>query len=318
VSVNVFLTGASGFIGSYVLRHLLDRGSRVAVLLRAKSDSWRIADVIDSASRIHGDLSDTSTFEPAFAKFGPEAVVHLAWGGVQGRHRNDLLQLRNLHDTIELLNATSRCDARHFIGLGSQAEYGPCEGLVAEGAPTHPTTLYGATKLSACHLTEQICRLAGMRFAWLRLFSAYGPRDDAGWLIPSTILGLLRGERPPLTKGEQLWDYIHADDVAAAICDVASAPGAGGVFNIGSGETATIRSIVERVRDLVAPGAALGFGELDYRPDQVMHLQADIGRLRAAIGWEPKVILSNGLAQTAEWFREQRGRYQATREEIAG
>jgi len=311
--VKVFLTGASGFIGCYVLRHLLARNDKVAVLLRSKKQPWRIDDVIDATNKIQGDLSDARSYEPALARFGPEVVIHLAWQGVQGRERNALLQLPNLHNTVELAQAATRCGARHFLGLGSQAEYGPTTGIIAADAPTHPTTLYGATKLSTYYLTEQVCRQFGMRFAWLRLFSAYGPRDEPTWLIPSTILSLLRGERPALTKGEQLWDFVHADDVASAICAVAAASTASGIFNIGSGEAVTIRSIVERIRDLVSPSAALGFGELDYRPDQVMHLQADISRLRAVVGWKPKVPLADGLRQTVEWFRAERSRYPATR-----
>lgn len=310
--MKVFLTGASGFIGSYVLRHLLAGSNEVAVLLRDPRP-WRIADVVDSAVLIRGDLADPTTFASALGKFEPEALIHLAWGGVQGRHRNDALQLRNLHDTIELLRIAADRGARHFVGLGSQAEYGPAQGILSEDAPPHPTTLYGATKLATRYLTEQICFQAKIRFAWLRLFSAYGPRDDAAWLIPSTILGLLRGERPALTKGEQLWDFVHADDVATAICGVTASRTASGVFNVGSGQTGTIRSIVERIRDLAAPGAALGFGELDYRPDQVMHLQADISRLRAATGWAPQVGLADGLSQTVEWFREQPDRYAPAR-----
>src|SRR5207237_10718042 len=103
------------------------------------------------------------------------------------------LQIGNLNHTIELLKVAIDCGARHFVGLGSQAEYGPCQGTIDESTSTHPTTLYGATKLSTFHLTDQICRLSRIRFAWLRLFSSYGPLDDPAWLIPSTILALLRG-----------------------------------------------------------------------------------------------------------------------------
>jgi nucleoside-diphosphate-sugar epimerase len=94
-------------------------------------------------------------------------------------------------------------------------------------------------------------------------------------------------------------------------------PSASGVFNVGSGETESIRRIVQRTRDLVAADAALGFGELDYRPDQVMHLQSDIGRLSSVTGWKPKVPLAEGLRQTVEWFREHRDRYPTAGQAIA-
>lgn len=310
--MKVFLTGASGFIGSYVLRRLLERGDDVAVLLRS-SRPWRIEDVIGRASVIVGDLAKPDEFAPALVKFAPHTVLHVGWSGVQGRYRNDEQQLRNVENTVALLQTAKQAGARHFVGLGSQAEYGPRQGIISESAPTRPTTLYGTAKLAACHAAEQSCRQSGIRFSWLRLFSAYGPRDDGAWMVPSTILALIRGERPKLTKGEQIWDYIHAGDAAAAIAAVAAAPTAEGVFNLGSGETASIRSIVERIRDLVAPGAALGFGELDYRPDQVMHLEADISRLRSVAGWKPRVSLADGLRQTVEWFRENLERYPQTR-----
>jgi nucleoside-diphosphate-sugar epimerase len=77
-----------------------------------------------------------------------------------------------------------------------------------------------------------------------------------------------------------------------------------GVFNVGSGQPATIRSIAERVRDRIDPRLPLGFGEVAYRPDQVMRLEADVTRLREATGWRPRVGLDEGLTRTVSWFRE--------------
>jgi UDP-glucose 4-epimerase len=181
--------------------------------------------------------------------------------------------------------------------------------VIDENALTCPTTLYGATKLATFQLVKQFCRLAKMRFAWLRIFSTYGPADEPGWLIPSVTLSLIRGELPALTRGEQLWDFVHVEDVATALCAVVATTTATGVFNVGSGTVATIRSIVEYLRDIVSPEARLEFGGLPYRPDQVMHLRADVTRLRQATGWRPEIPLSDGLRQTAEWFREHQERY---------
>jgi nucleoside-diphosphate-sugar epimerase len=143
-----------------------------------------------------------------------------------------------------------------------------------------------------------------MRFAWLRLFSAYGPMDDSGWMIPSLIQQLLRRERPLLTAGTQLWDYLYVADAARAIAQVALTPQASGMFNLGSGRPETIRSVAERIRDAIDPKLPLGLGEVPFRPDQVMHLEADIGRLRATTGWSPEIDLNEGLRRTIAWFRE--------------
>jgi nucleoside-diphosphate-sugar epimerase len=193
--------------------------------------------------------------------------------------------------------------------MGSQAEYGPHHGALDETAATRPTTVYGVTKLCACFYAERLCRDQGIRFAWLRLFSSYGPSDDSAWMIPSVVIQLLRGQRPALTAGLQRWDYIHVADVATALIAVAQTPTAEGVFNLGSGEAPLLREVVEAIRDRIDQSLPLGFGEVPYRTDQVMHLQADIRRLREATGWRPRVPLREGLAQTIEWYRENLRRY---------
>jgi UDP-glucose 4-epimerase len=303
--VRVLLTGATGFVGSHVLRKLLADGRHnVAVLLRHTSRTWRIRDVIGRTVRIEADLTEP---EPAYApltNFAPDTVVHLAWSGVGNPFRNDQTQIDNIPATVALLRLAHRVGAKHWVGLGSQAEYGPCDRPIDEDTPTRPTTLYGVAKLSSGLIAQHLCGQLGLRFAWLRLFSCYGPGDDPAWMLPYLILTLRAGKKPALTAGEQLWDYLYVTDAAEAICQVALTPTASGAFNLGSGRAAPIRTIVERVRDLIDPQLPLGFGEVPYRPDQVMRLEANITRLRDATGWSPQIDLDEGLRRTVEWFRE--------------
>jgi len=189
------------------------------------------------------------------------------------------------------------------VGLGSQAEYGLASGILHEDLPTQPVTLYGAAKLSAGLLTRQLCRLAGTRYIWLRLLATYGPQDDAQHLIPKVIQQLLHRQQPALTAGEQRWDYLFVEDAAEALCRVAFTPQVDGVFNLGSGEAHQVRKIVERIRDQIDPRLPLNLGALPYRPDQVMHLQTQIDRLRTATGWQPRTALADGLTKTVDWYR---------------
>jgi nucleoside-diphosphate-sugar epimerase len=123
-------------------------------------------------------------------------------------------------------------------------------------------------------------------------------------MIPSLILQLLRGERPRVTAGQQKWDYVYVADAAEAVARVALNAAAAGVFNLGSGEAPVLRTIVESIRDEIDPRLPIGFGEVPYRSDQVMHLQAVITRLQTATGWAPRTPLADGLARTIAWYRQ--------------
>jgi nucleoside-diphosphate-sugar epimerase len=239
---------------------------------------------------------------PQLQDFAPEIVLHLAWEGVGGADRNHPVQLSNVSSSIELFQLTGEIGCKSFIGLGSQAEYGLLSGRIDENALTKPTTTYGAAKLATGCALERAAHAASRNFAWIRLFSSYGPGDDPSWLIPYMIRTLLAKERPHLTKAEQIWDYIHVDDVADAIVAVLHS-GANGVFNLGSGEARPLRSIASANRDMVDPALELGFGDIPYRPDQVMHLEADISALTAATAWRPKIGLEKGLADLVQQMR---------------
>jgi nucleoside-diphosphate-sugar epimerase len=305
--VRILLTGASGFVGSYLLRRILQSGEHEVAILRQPGDeAWRIRDLLDRVQVLEGDLAETGTLKPQLTAFGPGAVLHLAWAGVLGSQRNDARQVENMNWTLALVKLAYDVGAQHWIGLGSQAEYGAQTQAIDERSPTAPTTLYGMTKLRSGLMAGRLCQELGLRFAWLRLFSTYGPQNDPAWMLPYVILALLAGERPSLTPAEQLWDFLYVGDAAEAIYAVLCEPRAEGVFNLGCGKAVVLRQVVEQVRDLIDPRLPLGFGEVSYRPDQVMHLEADITRLKQATGWAPLTGLAEGLARTVEWYREHR------------
>lgn len=302
--MKIFITGASGFIGSFFLRNLLkENDNEVLILLRNAKSAWRIHDVLSEVRVLEGELGNLTSIESELAAFSPDAIVHLAWDGVSGGQRNNVSQWRNIGSSMELIEMAHRVGAKTWLGLGSQAEYGPCQDVINELTTPEPTTLYGASKLSTQILGQRLCQEYGIRFAWLRLFSSYGPQDNPNWLIPYLIKTLTQRQRPKLTLAEQFWDYIYVEDVASAIRAVLDSKETRGVFNLGSGQAYQLKGIIERIRDSIDPELPLGFGEIDYRPDQVMHLQADISKLRLATGWLPRVEIDHGIKETIEWFK---------------
>ena len=211
------------------------------------------------------------------------------------------MQARNIADAADLAAMAADAGCRAFIGAGSQAEYGPYHRAISPDDATHPTTLYGKAKLAAAGMVEQIAADRGMRFAWLRIFSTYGPKDADYWLIPSFILTLRKGETMSLTGCEQKWGFLHARDAASAFRIVATSDGGQGYFNLGSPTAPMLRETLLKLRDLVDLNGNIVFGAVPYRPDQVMILQADVRRL-TDLGWRPQVAIDDGLRETVEWY----------------
>jgi len=301
--MRVLLSGATGFIGSYILQILIAQSIPVSIILRKNSNTWRIANLLNKVTVIN-EAEEESDMITEVVKFAPDVLINVSWFGVENKYNNDQKQLEeNLKLTQKLFTIAKLTNIKSFVATGSQAEYGPRNAVLDETAPTLPSTLYGVAKLSAYHLLRTLCEKEKIRFAWLRIFSTYGPKDNPDWFVPYLISQLLNGEVPKLTKGEQQWDYLYVKDAANAIIEVAKNNNAFGVFNLGSGQINSVRYLAETIRDTINPNLSIDFGSIPYRQDQVMHLQADISRLKNEIHWQPKVDLKTGIENTIEWYK---------------
>ena len=288
----------------------------MAALVRPGSTPGRLSDVTNDVAFIHSDFTGLSlaTTRAAFRAFSPDVVVHAAWDGVAGALRNAAWQeARNVPATYELLMLSADVGASHFIGLGSQAEYGPCSGRISENQPLCPTTLYGSAKVAACAMTQKAAMARGVKHSWLRVFSTYGAGSEPTWVLPMAASTIARGVVPDLTCCEQRWEFLHVSDAARAVVAVGER-GATGAFNLGSGDARPLRDVLLALRDRIDPTATPNFGAVAYRPDQVMYLEADIARLQSATGWSPATTLESGLDEIA---REALAREALAREALA-
>jgi UDP-glucose 4-epimerase len=300
-----FVTGAGGFVGSFLVRQLLRENVSVAILRRPHSNSDRLNDIQSQLRIISGCESSTDSFAEEFRRFSPDTVFHLGWAGVGGPHRDDAsLQMENVNFSVRLLQLSADCGVNAWIGAGSQGEYGPLNKKISESDCPRPSTMYGAAKLSAAVMCQRLANISGVGFAWLRIFSTYGPGDNPGYMLPALIRQLLNREHPSLTAGEQLWDYLHVQDAARAFTAVGNA-NAQGIMNLGYGRAFRLRSLIELVRDQINGDLTLGFGELRYSTDQVMHLEADISLLAEKTGWKPCISPELGLAELVEFMKRE-------------
>ena len=300
--MRVLLTGATGFIGSHVARLLVNTDCEVHALVRESSDLWRIEDIVPQLHLVRSDLRARDNVKAQLEKIRPNMCLHLAWYAVSGKY---LIA----HENIELLNASlhlasqlASLHCKRFVGVGTCFEYDIGSDCLCETSPTRPRNLYAASKLALQIVLEQLGNLTGMEVAWPRLFYQYGPYEQVQRLVPSVIVSLLRNQVAKVTKGEQVRDFLHVEDVASAIWAVAQSDLTGPV-NIASGKPITVKEIIEKVGKIIDRPELIEYGGLPYNQSDPMFVCADNRLLVLNTAWTPKYDLEQGLRQTVEWWR---------------
>ena len=308
MALKVAITGATGFIGAAILRQLLQAGFSVAVLLRPASDTTRLEGLEGFEKFAFATLEDPAAVV-ALSQFQPDIFIHCAWKGVGGQDRNEEFQItENLPSTLSTVQLASQAGCRQWIGLGSQAEYGNQNRRMDEETPLRPTTVYGKAKLAAGIAALALCGAKGMKGVWLRVFSTYGPGDAPHWFIPYVIAEFRAGRAPKLTKCEQLWDYLYVHDAAQAVASVCTGK-IEGVFNLGSGSARPLKDYIEAIRQELDSPLEPQYGAFPYRPDQVMHLEADMARLTAATGWRAETTLETAVRSIIQSMENSKPKY---------
>ena len=293
----VIITGATGAIGTALIAELVREG--VEVLVFAREGSARNAHIQKSplVTVRYCALCDLKTVQNDTGKTY-DVFYHFAWDGTNGPARNDMyLQNKNVEYALDAVEAAARFGGTTFFGGGSQAEYGRVEGLLHPDTPARPEMGYGIGKLCAGQMTRERAHQLGLSHIWVRILSIFGPNDGKQSMVMSTVYNLIAGVAPKFTKGEQMWDYLYSGDAATAFRLIGERGVDGKVYVLGGGKARLLADYIRDIRDVVAPGVELTFGEIPYAEKQVMHLQADISELQADTGFVPKWEFLDGMRE---------------------
>ena len=292
----IIVTGATGCVGSAVVRRALARDMAVTCIVHQGS---RRLDNLPADERVKVVECNLSDYHALRLEGIYDAFIHLAWEKTFGASRDDAeTQTRNIQYTLDACQLASRCGCQVFVGAGSQAEYGVQTGPLTPDLPVSPESGYGIAKYAAGKLSAMFCRHLGLRHNWVRILSVYGPNDGENTLISYVIRELTAGRSPELTKCEQTWDYLYADDAADGILAIAEHGVDGRPYPLGSGNGRQLSEYIEDIRQQIAPTVTVRYGAKPYYPHQPMYLLADISALTADTGWKPQYTFSEGIRKT--------------------
>ncbi len=212
-------------LGAATVEECLKNDIEVVAIVRRNSKNLYRLPHSSKLKIVELNLDELSTFTPDFNN--ADTFYHFAWETIEyyGKTITDLkkfwvnyvdVQEKNIRYTIEVVHFAKKCGCHKFIFAGSQAEYGLSDKPLNRETPIKPFTPYGVAKFSVGKLAEILCENLDMTFVWSRILSVYGINDRPHTLISYIVNCYENNIQPEITKCEQIWDYLHADDAARA------------------------------------------------------------------------------------------------------
>jgi nucleoside-diphosphate-sugar epimerase len=254
------------------------------------------------------DLKDLNLLPMKVKK--ADVFFHLGWDGSGAEMRSQAdIQQENLAHVLKAVQAAHILACRRFIFAGSQAEYGPQNGILQEDIPCIPVTEYGKAKLSAGLMAREAAHSFGMSYAHGRIFSVYGPEDHPWTLIAECIRKFSRGEEVALSSCEQKWNYLFIEDAARAVIALSTADIQEGnpIYNIAGTDTRILKDFVEELHELMGRKGRPCYGSRISGIEKPYSMVPDVGKLMCATGWAPQVSFRDGIQKTLERSAEKQG-----------
>lgn len=285
------VTGAAGFIGSHVVRTLVQRGDEAIAIVRPGSPQRRPQEVPGHFDVEELDIADWHGLSELLRAVRPDAVIHLAWYAEPGRYLTATAEnLASLQATVGVLRAAHAAGCRRVVLAGT----------CLEDALTPDAPIYITAKRAA-HAVGAAIDDDGPKVVCGHVFHLYGPGEDERRVVPSVIRALLRQESIATTDGTRQRDYLHVADVARGFCHLAASDVTGGV-DICSGVSVSLRDVFEMIQDAMGSTGRVRIGELGPMADDGAPSVGDPTALRD-LGWLPDYELRNGLVDTIDWWR---------------
>lgn len=307
------VTGAAGFIGSSLVRALVNRGDEVrGVDNLATGRRENLQGVADRVDFRQVDINDLDAMRQACD--GVDYVLHQA--AIPSVPKSVLDPLgsnrANVDGTVNVLVAARDAKVKRVVYAASSSAYGDTPTLPKhEGMTPNPISPYAVAKLTGEYYMVSFYRCYGLETVCLRYFNIFGPHQDPSspysGVLAKFSLQMLRGEQPTVFgDGEQSRDFNYIDNAVSANLLACSAPGsecAGRVFNIATGKRATLNETFELMKPLTGYSGTIKYGP--ERGGDIKHSLADISLAQKHLGYKPLVSFEEGLRRTVEWYRSE-------------
>jgi len=297
--MHYIITGAMGFVGQNIVKHINLLENSVIVIVRKKSKGNKVFD--DRINVIYADTTESINLSDEKLRT-PEkkTCIHFAWTGTSGDKRADeRIQLENICFSCQIIRKAKEWNVNRFINAGSIMEYELLKTIVEEGKKPVVSSLYSIAKLSANYMMKTIAANIGIEYINIIVSNIYGPGDESCRFINFMIKKMLKNDSISLTDGKQLYDFIYIDDAIRMIFAVVEKGKAFESYYVGHDKQIPLRDFIIEAKETLHSKSELLFGEVTNLNEPLNYTEFETDKIYK-LGAVPQISFFEGIIMTSK------------------
>lgn len=302
----VIVTGANGFVGSYVVQFLRQKGYTVYAVVRGKESD--VSNILNkNVNIIYCDIFEIDKLTNIVKERDFDTFYHLAWSGSSGIAREDYtLQINNAIASAKAISIAKVLNCKRFVGAGSVTELMYRDYLHLDDCQPDMVTCYAIGKIAAEYMCRCIATKNKIEFVWGYLSNFYGIGDMTNNFVNYLLESYLNNKEPILTDGKQEADFTYVSDIAKGIVSLGEEAISGHSYYVGYASPKKLKEYVLAIRNTVNPQIPSGLGKKKFHGLNPCFEKININKLQNDTSFHPTICFQQGIQITLEWFKNGR------------
>lgn len=306
----VIVTGATGFLGGWLIRELVAKGIEVIAVVRDEKSDITQLQQYDNVRIVICPLKDIARLHLMVSVNDADVFYHFAWAGTSGAERADIdLQLSNVKATCDALRAASELGCTKFINAGSIMAYEAMQYISADSASPGMGNIYSTAKLTADFMAKTLAANLKLQYITCIISNIYGAGEKSARFVNSTIRKFLNKEKASFTDGKQLYDFIYITDAVRAFYQIGENGKPFTSYYIGNPIPQPLKKFILTIRDVVDNETELTFGEIPFQGALLKYNEFDTYKLYHELGFVYEISFEEGIRKTVQWIKNNEFEY---------